>query len=231
MRKCITIIIFFLPLYLFIVSCNKHSGPLQNLVINGSAELPKYDSVPRGWVNVQGHWISPEEDSTHHDCAYAQNGRYIFFAGNDTLGILQQDVNVSNYAPEIDKHKQQFAFNGYVQSLDQGPNSDQAQIILTGLDSSKTKIINIFKTDSTRALSKWRLIADTFSVAPLTRFIRIQLKAIRHVGGANDGYFDNMILTALPVEGDLRIVLLIITAIIIFLALGFIIRSKRNRNK
>jgi hypothetical protein len=230
MRKFITIIIFFLPFYLFIASC-KHSGPLQNLVVNGSAELPKYDSVPRGWVNVQGHWISPEGDSAHHDCAFAQNGKYLFFAGNDTLGILQQDVNVSKYAPEIDKQKQQFVFNGYVQSLDQGPTSDQTQIIITGLDSSKTKITNIFKTDSTRSLNKWRLIADTFSVAPLTRFIRIQLKAIRHVGGDNDGYFDNIMLIALPVEWDLKIILLIIGAVIVCVVLGFIIRSKRNKSK
>ena len=40
---------------LFITSCHKHNEPLQNLIINGSAELPRYDSTPSGWVNIEGH--------------------------------------------------------------------------------------------------------------------------------------------------------------------------------
>ena len=81
-------------------SCNNNNEPLKNLVTNGNAETPKYDSVPPGWINVQGHWISSEGDSARHDCTFAQNGKYLFFAGNDTLGILQQDVSVSDM-PQI----------------------------------------------------------------------------------------------------------------------------------
>lgn len=205
---------------LLIASCNKRDEPLQNLIINGSAELPRYDSVPPNWINVQGHWVSPEGDSASHDCAFAQNGKHLFFAGNDTLGILQQDVSVSNYAKDIDAHKQQFIFNGYVYSLDQGPNSDQAQIIITGLDSSKTKITTIFNTDSTRSLNKWKLVADTFFAPPSTKFLRVQLIAIRHVGGDNDGYFDNIILNAVPVKNNL-ILYLVIAAAACILAITF----------
>ena len=214
---------------LLITSCNKRDEPLQNLIINGSAELPKYDSVPSNWVNVQGHWVSPEGDSASHDCAFAQNGKHLFFAGNDTLGILQQDVDVSQYAKDIDAHKQQFIFNGYVYSLDQGPNSDQAQIILTGLDSSKTKITTIFNTDSKRSLNKWRLVADTFFSPPSTKFVRIQLIAIRHVGGDNDGYFDNMVLNAIPVENNMILYIIIAGAVCILAIVLWIIMKQKNK--
>ena len=216
---------------LLAASCNNNNEPLKNLVTNGNAETPKHDSVPPGWINVQGHWATLEGDSIHHDFGFAQEGKYYFFAGNDTLGILQQDVNVSKYALEIDKNKQQFVFNGYVQSLDQGPNSDQSQIILTALDNSKIKTTNIFNTDSTRSLNKWQLIADTFSVPELTRFVRIELKAIRHVGGDNDGYFDNMILTALPVNSSFNIMLIILIIIVCGLIAGLIILKRKNQKK
>ena len=209
-------------------SCNNNNEPLKNLVTNGNAETPKYDSVPPGWINVQGHWISSEGDSARHDCTFAQNGKYLFFAGNDTLGILQQDVSVSEYATDIDKTQQQFVFSGYVQSLDQGPASDQSQILLFGIDSSKTKITDIFKTDSTRSLNKWLLITDTFSLQPLTRFIRIQLKAIRHVGGDNDGYFDNMILVALPVKNNSKLYLIIAVAVCILVIVFFLVRKNKK---
>jgi len=214
---------------LLITSCNKHDEPLQNLIINGSAELPKYDSIPPNWVNVQGHWVSYEGDSASHDNAFAQNGKYFFFAGADTLGILEQDVNVSKYAKDIDAHKQQFIFNGYVYSLDQGPNSDQAQIILTGLDSSKTKIVDIFNTDTTRSLNKWRLVADTFFAPASTKFVRVQLIAIRHVGGDNDGYFDNMVLNAMPVENNMILYIIIAAAVIVLAIVLWIIIKQRNK--
>jgi len=228
-KNILNSIIYAGVIILLIISCNKHNEPLQNLVINGSAELPRYDSVPSNWINVQGHWVSEEGDSAKHDCALAQNGKYLFFAGNDTLGILQQDVNVSNYAKDIDAHKQQFIFSGYVYSLDQGPNSDQAQIILTGLDNTKTKITTIFNTDSTRSLNKWKLVADTFFAPASTKFVRVQLIAIRHVGGDNDGYFDNMILNAVPVKNNLILYLIIAGVICVLAIVAWIIMKQRNK--
>jgi hypothetical protein len=168
--------------------------PPDNLIVNGDAETARYDTVPAGWVNIQGHWVSYEEDSLHHDVGYAQHGKYIFFAGNDTLGILQQDVDVSKWSQEIDAQKQQIIFGGYVQSLDQGANSDQSALSITGLDNSKTKTLYTF-SDTTRSLNKWLRVTDTFMAPVNTRFIRIRMIAIRHVGGDNDGYFDNFSLT------------------------------------
>jgi hypothetical protein len=125
---------------------------------------------------------------------YTQDGKYLFFAGNDSLGILQQDVDVSAYARPIDAQQQQFSFSGYAESLDQGPNSDQARITVSALDGAKNRTLFTYDSDTTRSLNKWLHLTDTFTAPPATRFIRVRMIAIRHVGGDNDGYFDNLTL-------------------------------------
>ena len=189
-------------LLFFISACQQATSPATNLIVNGDGEMPKYDTIPPGWQNIQGHWITYEEDSVKHDFAYSQHGKYLFFAGNDSLGILQQDIDLSEYARSIDKGKQQFVFSGYVESLDQGPNSDQSAVAITGLDNSKNKSLYNFR-DTTRSIGKWLLVTDTFMAPPATRFIRIQMIAIRHVGGDNDGYFDNFSLTTRSLDTSL----------------------------
>ncbi len=125
---------------LLLSACEDDNSPKTNLILNGDAEMPRLDSVPPGWLNIQGNWSSAEGDSGKHENGYAQSGKYYFFAGADSLGILRQDIDVSAYAPHIDELEQQFIFNGYAESLDQGPGSDQSQIVITGLDSSKNKV-------------------------------------------------------------------------------------------
>ncbi len=98
-------------------SCNK---PSANLIFNGSAEIPSYDSVPKGWQNISGHWVSAEGDSAHHDYAHAQDSSHYFFGGYGLICVLQQDADVSNYAKTIDGKKQKFIVSGFEQTLDQG---------------------------------------------------------------------------------------------------------------
>ncbi|MFI5186164.1 MAG: hypothetical protein ACHQF0_05535 [Chitinophagales bacterium] len=216
---------------IFITGCGSNQPSSANLIQNGSAELPKYDSVPPNWQNVQGHWVTLEGDSIHHDFAFAQEGNRYFFAGNDTLAILQQDVSVSQFASRIDEQKQSFVFKGYEQSLDQGPNSDQGMISIQGTDSSKTKILYTFNSDTARSISKWQPLIDSFLVPPATRFIRIQLIAIRHVGGDNDGYFDNISLTTQTTGFVLDKKWLFIIIAIVLLAVATSVIYKKNRSK
>src|ERR1019366_9805708 len=98
-------------------SCNK---PSANLIFNGSAEIPSYDSVPKGWQNIQGKWVSAEGDSAHHDYAHAQDSSHYFFGGYGLICVLQQDVDVSKYAKTSDGKKQKFIVSGSEQTLDQG---------------------------------------------------------------------------------------------------------------
>lgn len=214
----------------FLTACNSNQSLSANLIQNGSAELSKYDSIPPGWQNIRGHWVTLEGDSVHHSYGFAQQGDHYFFAGNCAVGILQQDVSVSQYASRIDEHKQPFVFKGYEQSLDQGPNSDQGMISIEGLDSSKNKILYTFSSDTARSISKWQQLSDSFSAPAATRFIRIQLIAIRHVGGDNDGYFDNITLTA-PATGVDKKWLFIIITIVLLVVAALVFIYKRNSKK
>ncbi len=221
-------IIYPVLFFLFITSCNKYNEPLQNLIINGSAELPRYDSTPQGWVNIAGHWRSVEGDSNTHTYAYAQNGRYHFFEGQDLSGTLQQDINIGKYAEGIDAHKQQFIFTGYVKSFLQNP-PDQATIIITCLDNSKNKQLYTFNSDTISSVNNWQKVTDTFIAPVSTRFIRVQLIANRRNGADNDGYFDNLTLTVTSRDKSLNIILVIVIVIIACLIIGFLIMSKREK--
>ncbi len=209
--------------------CTGVPKPAANLLVNGDAELPNHDSIPRGWVNVQGHWYSPEGDSTHQLCGFAQHGYYLFFAGADTLGILQQDVDISLFSKTVDAGKQRFVFSTYAESLDQGPNSDQARTTVYALSNDKQHSKPLYDSDTTRSLNKWMLLKDTFLVSPATRFIRVQLISIRHVGGDNDGYFDNASLLAIPVASGSWVWIAVGIFLLLILLLYVLFKAKHKR--
>ncbi len=230
MKKFIlNIIIFPGIILLFITSCNKQNEPLQNLIINGSAEKPRYDSIPEGWTNVKGTWRSVEGDSITHAYAFSQNGKYLFFEGQDSLGILQQDINLDKYAGGIDANKQQFIFIGYLRSYLQYP-PDQTTITIMCLDKSKSKRLYIFSSDTISSVSEWRKVTDTLIAPASTRFIRVQIIARRRNGLDNDGYFDNITLTATPVENNLSPSLFIAGSICV-IAIIFWVVIKQRKNK
>jgi hypothetical protein len=218
-------------LAVLITGCGNNQSSSENLIQNGNAELPKHDSTPGGWVNVKGNWRSVEGDSTAHNYAYAQNGKYHFFEGQDLLGILQQDINLDKYANGIDTHKQQFIFSGYVRSFPQDP-PDQATITITGLDDSKNKSLYTFSSDTISSVSNWQQVTDTFIAPVSTRFIRVQLIATRRNGADNDGYFDNVILTTQTTGSAFdKKWLFIIIAIVLLVGVISVFIYRRNRTK
>jgi hypothetical protein len=208
-------------------ACNE---PPSNLIFNGSAEIPKYDSVPKGWQNIQGKWVSAEGDSAHHDYAHAKDSSHYFFGGYGVMCVLQQDVDVSKYAKEIDGKQQKFVLSGFEQTLDQGPLSDQGMLKTECLNASKNKILCSDSTDTLMSKTKWQAAADTFSALPDTRFIRVQLIAFRNVGGDNDGYFDNISLIAIP-SSNYILISIIITAVAIIIILILYFRKRKSASQ
>jgi hypothetical protein len=202
-----------IPLLLLISACNNKPG--KNLILNGSAEIPAYDSVPKYWQNISGHWVSAEGDSAHHDYAHAQDSSHYFFSGYGPLCILQQEADVSSFAKRIDDKKQTFILSAFEQTLDQGMLSDQGKLKVECLDASKNKVLYSDSTDTLMSKTKWQAAADTFSAPPNTRFIRVQLIAFRNVGSDNDGYFDNIRLVAVASSPYTLIIIIIISAILV----------------
>ncbi len=211
---------------MLISACN--NKPPVNLVLNGSAEISRYDTVPKGWQNIKGNWTSIEGDTSHHDYAWAQESKHIFFEGNDPMGILQQQIDVNEYKDHIDAQKQKFLFSGYVQAFPQNP-PDQSLITINCLDALKNKTLYAFSSDTISSVSKWTPVTDTFVAPPLTRFITIRLIANRRNGSANDGYFDNISLIALPSQNFLLIIIII--AIVIVAIGSFVFFKRKMMNK
>lgn len=183
--------IIYISLLVLTAACN--SNHPMNLIVNGNAELPRYDSTPGGWIKVTGNWKSVKGDSSSHDYAWAQNGKYLFFEGQDLSGILSQSIDVGKYSTSIDKNSQQFIFSGFVQAFPQDP-PDQCQIRIACLKDTASKPLYSFSSDTISSVSKWHQVSDTFTAPANTRFIQIQLIAQRRNGADNDGYFDNISL-------------------------------------
>jgi hypothetical protein len=227
MKRKVLVLKIVTPLLMLLCACNNKPS---NLIFNGSAEIPNYDSVPKGWQNISGQWVSAEGDSAHHDYAHAQDSSHYFFGGYGLMCVLQQDVDVSKYAKDIDEKKQKFILSGFEQTLDQGEISDQAMLRIECLDASKTKMLYSDSTDTLMSKTKWRAITDTISAPPNTRFIRVQLIAFRNVGGDNDGYFDNVSLVAVS-SSNYILIIIIIAAIAILTGLTFYFRKRKSASQ
>ncbi|MEP6950392.1 MAG: hypothetical protein ABI863_14000 [Ginsengibacter sp.] len=225
MKKKASVLKIVTPLLMLISACN--SKPSSNLILNGSAELPRHDTVPKGWQNIKGNWTSVEGDTSHHDYAWAQDGKYIFFEGNDLMGDLQQQIDVNEYKDNIDAHKQKFVFRGYVQAFPQNP-PDQSSITINCLNDAKNKTLYSFSSDTISSVSKWTEVTDTFVAPPLTRFITINLIANRRNGAANDGYFDNINVVALPSQNYLLIIIIIA---IVIVAIGSFVYFRKKTDQ
>jgi len=222
--------------YIFLIAiiigaCNKPgiSVTTPNLIVNGSAEIPDNDSMPAGWTIVQGSWKGLLIDSNTGIIAIPKEGKNLFFEGQDSLGILQQDINVGQFSQTIDNHDRPFIFSGYVQSLDQGSPSDQTKISITCLDSLKRNDLYTFNSEVLESKNNWHRVTDTFIAPASTRFVRIQLTAVRWVGMDNDGYFDNISLvsgTQQPAQQSLWMIIIVL--IVIVLAIVILLRRKIN---
>ncbi len=173
----------------------------QNLIVNGDAEVAPFDTIPSGWTNIQGSWISYDASA---DPDTAESGTHYFYEGEDSMGILQQDVNVSSLASSIDNSTQQFLFSGYVEAYDQDP-PDQSRMTVQCLDGSGNSLFT-FDSDTISSISIWKFVADTFMAPAGTRVMRIRLISTRRDGSANDGYYDNLSLTTWQVTAVKAIV-------------------------
>ena len=187
MKKCTLL----LSAFILAVFCSTQSRA-QNLVINGSGEIAPYDTTtPSGWVNVLGSWFSTADSSDFLD---PEDGNYIFVEGDDSAGILQQDVAVASYAATIDSGHQKFYFSGWEQSYAQDP-PDVGAFYVQCLDATKTVVLRNYYSDTMSFQNGWGQVVDSFYAPANTRFVRIQLVATRYNGLDNDGYFDNIVLT------------------------------------
>ncbi len=164
---------------------------LRNLVYNGSCEMALVGGNIPGWGITSGNW-------TQDNTVTPFEGHKYFYAGNCSVGEINQMVNVSDYASQIDQQHMQFQFKAYVRSWDQVP-PDEVRIIVTYMmDISMA----LYTYDSFNLASPWGwfLLEDT-KLAPIgTRKIYISIISIRNTGYGNDGYVDEISITPIDVS-------------------------------
>jgi len=165
----------------------------QNLLTNPDAESPLVGGEIDGWTEVVGgNWTVRTSNPV------AQSGTNYFFPGVGSAGELIQDVDVSAYATTIDAGTQQFGFQGYLRVFPQSP-ADDARIVVEYRDATNTTVLYSYDTGNFSNTSSWDLVSDVATAPNFTRIIRVRLISSRNNGANNDGYYDNLSLTATSV--------------------------------
>ena len=212
-------------------ACNSNRHPSQNLIVNGSAEEPRYDSTPRGWQNVIGQWTSLAGDTASHSDRWSKEGKHFFLEGGDSLGILKQVISLNDYKSNVDAGKLELVFKGYVHVYPQDP-PDQSRIMITCKADTSSKALYTFDTDTLSPVDKWQLIADSFIAPASTRVVEVDLIAHRRNGWYNDGYFDDLSLITRNKESLLsssNLMIMAAIAVAVILILTMIYRTRRAR--
>jgi hypothetical protein len=223
--------IIYICLLVTLAACNSHGHPSQNLLVNGSAEEPRYDSTPKGWQNVIGQWTSLAGDTASHSDRWSKEGKHFFLEGGDSLGILKQVISLNDYKSNVDAGKLELVFKGYVHVYPQDP-PDQSRIMITCKVDTLSKALYTFDTDTLSPVDKWQLIADSFIAPASTRVVEVDLIAHRRDGWYNDGYFDDLSLVARNKESLLSANNMIIVGAIALLAiatLAFVYKTRRAK--
>lgn len=159
----------------------------QNLIVNGGAE-----NGVVGWTTVSGAWV-------RYEWVTPQEGSYHFYAGQNGVAEMYQDVDVSAYATGIDAGTEQFTFTGYVRNYGAG---DLSRIIVEYRD-ALGNVLSTYDSGNQDSRGVWTQLTDSRPAPANTRIIRVRLVSTRIHCCDNDGYYDALSLTrstVLPVE-------------------------------
>ena len=171
----------------------------QNLIKNPGNEAPLVNGEIPNWVEVVGgSWT--QNAGGVNNFPTAQEGNFYFYAGQLATAELRQDIDLSMFAASIPNGNQQFEFKGYVRSFNQSP-ADTARIRVEYRDANNATVLDVFDTGTVASMTAWQLVSNVRTVPAGTRRVRVRLTATRAAGLSNDGYFDNLSLRALSVNG------------------------------
>jgi Leucine-rich repeat (LRR) protein len=160
-----------------------------NLLYNGSAEI--IPVIGNGWVQVTGNTTGRLVQSDFLD------GIRYFYANESPFAELYQDIDLSQYAMEIDSGLKSYTFSCYFQSFDQ-PNPDDSRALLEYKDINGN-VLESYDTGYSSIVSEWTKFED-IRLAPIgTRSVRVTLFQQRTFGTNNDGYIDDVVFQESPV--------------------------------
>ncbi|MET0795443.1 MAG: hypothetical protein ABW061_28250, partial [Polyangiaceae bacterium] len=175
-----------------------------NLLQNSGAESPlNADGTIPGWVPFGGTvaWSPVTRDQAAATQIRPEpiDGDYYFRPNPSASGRLVQSVSVVGYPVNSE-----YSFRGYVASLNQGSDSDQAEIVLQYRNSAGS-VLYSYDSGLITSTNGWTLVRDDHVAPQGTAKISVNLFAYRVNGSGNDVYFDGLSLHSIwPVgnEGD-----------------------------
>ncbi|HEX9734376.1 MAG TPA: Calx-beta domain-containing protein, partial [Thermoanaerobaculia bacterium] len=163
--------------------------PSQNLLVNGSCDLPLAGGEVAGWIEVEGTtWTCTQSTASFERPAY-------FYSGNLAFATLRQVVDLSGFAAAIDAGTQDFVFLGVIQSFNQS-NPDAVRIRLEYLDAGGA-VLSLFDTGFQTNRQFWQAHTDQRRAPAGTRAVRVTVDADRNAGSSNDARFDALVDPAL----------------------------------
>lgn len=161
----------------------------ENLIKNGSFENFKENDegfkIPANWKDKDGIWGL----DTHDDEQIELLGEYFYWPIQESCeqSMVYQDVDITDYPVG-----QWFNLEGYLCNYDQPPN-DKSTIKLEFKD-KKGAILASYTRSQRNPV--WILQKISAQKPKNAVEIRVKLIATRFKGSDNDGYFDNIVLTA-----------------------------------
>ena len=153
----------------------------ENLLINGSGE-----EGMTGWVDEDNNLWGTNISYTNHSPI---EGETFFWPCNRecSYAFMYQNVNVENFSAGTG-----MKLTGWLANYDQSPH-DQSTLKVQIFDSENNII---YEDYSLQRNPEWHQHSLEFSLPSGASYVRVLCIATRYVGYDNDGYFDDIVLTA-----------------------------------
>jgi len=166
----------------------------QNLILNpGCDDTLIAGEIPH-WTEIMGdNWTQRSENPS----PFA--GSSYFFAGVASVGELGQIIDISSDSAEIDSESKYYYFTGYVRSYSQSP-PDESKIIIRFLNSADLLLTESILGPYTQT-QEWMRVDSSFIAPAGARKVDLRLHSVRHNGSNNDGYYDELYLSEMPLVG------------------------------
>ncbi|QEL13238.1 family 16 glycoside hydrolase [Limnoglobus roseus] len=154
----------------------------KELVRNGDCR----EAALKGWKVISGKWYQSDPEK-----------KPFFCAGDCKQGVLQQDVDVTEYAREIDAGRVVFEVSAMFSSFD----ADRSQLKLAFLDSTDATTGSGYDTGEHADRGKWVKHGGMIPAPAGTRTVRVILRSVLSPRPGNvqcSGYITDVSLKAMP---------------------------------
>ncbi|MDF1747127.1 MAG: hypothetical protein P1V19_25770, partial [Gimesia sp.] len=167
----------------------------KNLVTNpGCEETIRNKTIP-GWTITSGNWKSRTKSPS------PASGKSYFYPGDCSKGKLTQNISLPD-SKSIDNGLAGYQVAARLRSFDQkNPiQNDLTEVTFQFLGENNNTPLSTVRSGLHASTREWRHFKHSGVIPAGTRQVQVTLYAERATGKNNDGYFDDIQFTIMPVE-------------------------------